>query len=88
MEARCPTTPHERFRHVIWFRVAFAPYNPQRLALDPGTRLGRYEILSALGAGGTGEVYKARDPRLGRDVAMYLVASIISEGRSSSSARR
>ena len=43
------------------------------MTLQPGTRLGPYEIVSALGAGGMGEVYRARDPRLHRDVAVKVL---------------
>jgi Tol biopolymer transport system component/predicted Ser/Thr protein kinase len=43
------------------------------MPISPGSRLGPYEILSLLGAGGMGEVYRASDPRLGRDVAIKVL---------------
>jgi serine/threonine protein kinase len=49
------------------------------MALTPGTKLGPYEIQSPLGAGGMGEVYRARDTRLERSVAVKILPSHLSE---------
>jgi serine/threonine protein kinase len=50
------------------------------MALAAGNRLGPYEIVSAIGAGGIGEVYRARDTKLGRGVAIkVLPASVTSD---------
>jgi eukaryotic-like serine/threonine-protein kinase len=46
--------------------------------ITPGARLGRYEIHSLLGAGGMGEVYRARDPKLNRDVAIKVLPAAFS----------
>jgi serine/threonine protein kinase/tetratricopeptide (TPR) repeat protein len=47
------------------------------MSLSSGTRLAQYEIIEPIGSGGMGEVYRGRDPRLGRDVALKVMASHI-----------
>jgi serine/threonine protein kinase len=49
--------------------------------IPAGTRLGPYEIQSLLGAGGMGEVYRARDSRLQRDVAIKVLPQAFAESR-------
>src|SRR6186997_1731499 len=48
------------------------------MSLTPGARLGPYEILAPLGAGGMGEVYRAKDTRLDREVAVKVLSSPVS----------
>jgi len=49
------------------------------MALRPGSKLGPYEILAPLGAGGMGEVYRARDDRLEREVAIKVLPADLAE---------
>src|SRR5438876_6544479 len=48
------------------------------MVLSPGTKLGPYEVVAPLGAGGMGEVYRARDARLERDVAVKILPQHLS----------
>src|SRR5450759_2109668 len=59
-------------------QTAAGDYNAQRMALTSGTKLGPYEIQSPLGAGGMGEVYRARDTRLDRTVAVKILPAHLS----------
>ncbi|MGB7218655.1 MAG: hypothetical protein WBD07_07590 [Vicinamibacterales bacterium] len=49
------------------------------MALTPGTQLGPHQIAALIGTGGMGEVYRAHDPRLGRDVAIKVAAEAFTE---------
>src|SRR5438093_9280467 len=46
------------------------------MSLPAGTRLGVYEVVAAIGSGGMGEVYRARDTRLNRDVALKILPEL------------
>ena len=50
------------------------------MALTPGVKLGVYEVLGLVGAGGMGEVYRARDTKLKREVAIKVLPSYVSAG--------
>jgi serine/threonine-protein kinase len=63
------------------------PYNfLPHMSIGPGDRFGRYEIRSLLGAGAMGEVFRAYDPRLDREVALKVLAPVL-DSRAGASAR-
>jgi len=68
---------HEREAERLMERPA-ASAATQKLAVVRGTRLGPYEVVELIGAGGMGEVYRARDTRLGRDVAIKVLPAEVS----------
>src|SRR5687767_13981069 len=62
-------------------RRLFSPVQLWPMSLKPGTRFGPYELLALLGAGGMGEVYRARDTRLGRQVAVKVIPRTLAGDR-------
>ena len=49
------------------------------MVLSPGSRLGPYEVTALIGQGGMGEVYRARDTKLGRDVALKVLPDLFAD---------
>ena len=76
-------TPDEKSYVYTYQRVLADLYVVEGLevTLAAGTKLGPYEILAPIGAGGMGEVYRAKDPRLGRDVAIKVLPAVVLAGR-------
>jgi serine/threonine protein kinase len=58
------------------------------MTLSPGVRLGPYEIIAAIGAGGMGEVYRARDAKLKRDVALKVLPAEVATDRERLASKR
>ena len=83
-QEQIPRAIEPRFGMTSWpgrsvFKRVVERYNgPTPMPLAPGTKLGPYEIQSPLGAGGMGEVYRARDTRLDRTVAVKILPSHLS----------
>ena len=69
-----PPAADDGFQQPEWISPrAIIRSSSQPVTLQSGVRLGPYEVLSAIGAGGMGEVWKARDTTLGRDVALKIL---------------
>src|ERR1044071_3393759 len=67
------TTSHEMSLAVCLCREGDPLLESPHMPLSAGARIGSYEIVSPIGAGGMGEVYRARDTRLNRDVALKVL---------------
>src|SRR2546426_21996 len=65
-------------RHACMLWPFYGDYNGARMAFISGTKLGPYQIQALIGAGGMGEVYRARDSRLDRDVAIKVLPAVFS----------
>jgi serine/threonine-protein kinase len=65
----------------IWSPVAKLNSDSHPMALSVGTRLGHYEVLAPLGAGGMGEVYRAKDTKLDREVAIKILPDALTQDR-------
>jgi eukaryotic-like serine/threonine-protein kinase len=74
-------SPDRRHPRAIPSARTARPYNPQRLTLTPGTRLGPYEVTAPIGAGGMGEVYHGLDTRLNRRIAIKVLPSALADDR-------
>ena len=87
MHTACPCrTESAVIRPLYPFRQLDREYGS--MTLPAGSRLGPYEIPAPLGAGGMGEVYRARDSRLGREVAIKVLPESFCEGRGPAAAIR
>ena len=75
-----PDGPKGSLHHLLRNPGLLAEYRLcASVALTAGSRLGPYEILGQIGAGGMGEVYRAKDPRLGREVAIKVLPASFSQ---------